>query len=73
MSQRNMENLLLAEMKRAVEIMESKDGIRRYIKGQYGIETDRDVVELLHLFKSIRRHTIALEKIIKGQNPHDES
>lgn len=69
-----MRNLLIEEMKRAIQIMENKEEIKRYtIEKHIGYNNrefeypvlDREVTELQHLMKSIRRHTIILEKDIK--------
>jgi hypothetical protein len=53
-------------MKRAIEIMESKDELKRTFTvndGRYPYQTtDKDIVELFQLFKLIRRHTGKIEK-----------
>jgi hypothetical protein len=58
--------LLIEEMKRSIEIMESKDEIKRHTfinEGRFGYnQTDKDVIELFQLFKLIRRHTGKIEK-----------
>lgn len=58
--------LLIEEMKRAIQIMESKTELKRTItvdEGRYPWqEVDRDVVELFQLLKMIRKHSTRLEK-----------
>jgi hypothetical protein len=61
-----MKHLLIEEMKRAIDIMQSKEEIKRTVfidEGKFGWHTpDKDVVELFQLFKLIRRHTGKIEK-----------
>jgi hypothetical protein len=53
-------------MKRAIEIMESKDEIKRTFtveEGRFHYEkADKEVIELCELFKMIRRHTGKIER-----------
>ncbi|MEW4131928.1 hypothetical protein [Bacillus thuringiensis] len=61
-----MKALLIAEMKRAIEIMESKDEVKRTFKatgyyGEYDI-LDKEVIELRQLMLMIRKHSISFEK-----------
>jgi hypothetical protein len=76
MDQMNMAKLTLAEMKRTIEILEAKVDSGKPISktrtvpsshraGYTYDERDPYTAELLHTFKSIRRHTVALEKLIK--------
>lgn len=69
-----MKRLLIEEMKRAIQIMEAKEEVVTHRKVE-GIgykdqpytyyEIDREVTELKHLLKAIRKHSILLEKEIK--------
>lgn len=76
MDQMNMASLTLAEMKRTIEILEAKINsgepisktkeVRSTHNPKYTYnDRDQDTIEMLHNFKSIRRHTVALEKLIK--------
>lgn len=64
-----MKALLIAEMKRAIEIMEKKGEVKRTFEatgyhGSYDI-LDREVVELRQLMLMIRKHSITFEKGIE--------
>jgi hypothetical protein len=61
-----MKNLLIEEMKRAIEIMEGRDEIKRVIRVEDTfpwMKSDREVVELFHILKMIRRHSTKLEEV----------
>jgi GTP-binding protein EngB required for normal cell division len=62
--------LLIEEMKRAIEIMESKEELTRVVTVDDGRhpwqQTDRDITELFMLFKLIRKHTSTIEKGAKN-------
>lgn len=61
-----MKNLLVEEMKRAIEIIESKEEIRRVIKVEHEfpwMKSDREVVELFQILKMIRKHSTKLEEV----------
>lgn len=64
-----MRKLLVEEMKRAIAIMEERPELERQSSCEkYGYEymkTNKDIVELRDLFKSIRRHTVLIEKGMK--------
>ncbi|PEZ47045.1 hypothetical protein CN367_11810 [Priestia megaterium] len=66
-----MRELLLAEMKRAIEIMEKKPELERYELVKYPWNDnsypvlDRELVELAQLLKLVRRHSVMIEKQIK--------
>lgn len=62
----NIKILLIEEMRRAIDIMESKPGVMsmQKLEGAW-MEHDRDMTELFHLFLAIRRHSVSLEKGIK--------
>jgi len=68
-----MKKLLIEEMKRAIEIMESKDEIKtmKMVPGYYSSGehlypvVDRDTSELKQILKMIRKHSIILERGIK--------
>jgi hypothetical protein len=61
-----MKQLLIEEMKRAIEIMDSKPSVlsRKKLVGPW-VEQDRDITELRQLLLAIRKHSIMLEKGIK--------
>lgn len=66
-----MKELLIAEMKRAIEIMESGPEIKRYKMVKYShsdrewATLDRQTTELFQILKMIRKHSIHLEKEIE--------
>lgn len=77
-----MRELLIAEMKRAIEIMEKKPELKRYVK-QTQIrkhwqtqedyesiwhEHDREIVELIQVMHLMRKHSVAIEKQIKEES-----
>lgn len=64
-----MKQLLIEEMKRAIELLESKEEIKTmkmvtYVEGEYP-EIDRETSELKQMFRMIRKHSVMLEKSIK--------
>lgn len=69
-----MRQLLIAEMKRAIEIMEANPELERYKLVKYPWNDnsypilDRELVELAQLFKLMRKHSIVVEKQIKEEN-----
>jgi hypothetical protein len=76
-----MRELLIAEMKRAIEIMEKKPELKRYVKHtairkhwqtkedyeSTWHEHDREIVELIQVMHLMRKHSIAIEKQIKEE------
>lgn len=72
-----MENLLLEEMKRCVELIEKQNGSIKmnYVssttiyngKPYNHVSTNKDTVELFELLKSVRRHSVELEKKVYGK------
>jgi hypothetical protein len=67
-----MKNLLTEEMKRAIQIIESKEEItktkiEKTQWGEYEVR-DRETSELKHLLLMIRKHSILLEKEINDEN-----
>jgi hypothetical protein len=63
-----MRELLIAEMKRAIEIMEDKPEMKkRKVLGTHWTVPDKDNVELRNLFLNIRRHTLLVEKGMKDK------
>lgn len=64
-----MKQLLIEEMKRAIELMDSKEELEtfKHIEdGRYSYSViDREVSELKMLLLAIRKHSILLEKEIK--------
>lgn len=72
-----MKELIIAEMKRAIEIMEKQDEVKRVREvektGYNGDpyiykEPIKETVELMQLLKMIRKHTINLEKEVQKQS-----
>jgi hypothetical protein len=67
-----MRDLMIAEMKRAIEIMEKKPEMTRWKQekcywreGTYSV-IDREMVELKQIMKLIRKHSIKLEEEINN-------
>lgn len=70
-----MKQLLIEEMKRAIELMEKNEKLERYREvEQYNCWTEtnflfkvhnRDISELTSLLKAIRKHSVILEKGIE--------
>lgn len=65
MDQNNLKQLLILEMKRVIEILESKDELKTNKTGEDGYPTlDKDISELKAKLHEIRRDSIRLEKSI---------
>jgi hypothetical protein len=64
-----MKQLLIEEMKRAIEIMESNERLKTwkpYSEDKYRwMVVDREVSELKQLLLAVRKHSILLEKGMK--------
>lgn len=55
-----MKNLLIYEMQRAIHLLEK----RKPKEKQHPWEVDKERAEIKHILKSIRRHSIMIEKEI---------
>lgn len=64
-----MKRLLIEEMKRAIELLETNEKLRTMKEVKVGgwdyMVVDREVSELRQMLKAIRKHSILLEKGIK--------
>lgn len=71
-----MNELLIAEMKRAIELLERNPELERVIKEPsktYGYQfysINKELVELSQLMHLIRKHTILLDKEIKDKSAY---
>jgi len=70
-----MKQLLVEEMKRAIQLMEEREELNRWVDNEefyyykddahYILKHDRGIPELISLFKAIRKHSVILEKGIE--------
>ena len=70
-----MKQLLVEEMKRAIQLMEEREELNRWVDTEefyfykddvhYHVKHDRGISELTSLFKAIRKHSVILEKGIE--------
>jgi hypothetical protein len=57
-----MKQLLIEEMKRAIMLLERNNTLKPNWRENNYMEVYRDVAELKNLLKSVRKHSVILEK-----------